>query len=183
MKRRLAVFVVLNALGLTGCSGSPVGGSINRDNNQNIADQPLAGVAAVTHEFGELIPANPDMVRLMKLPITSRDGVYSARLIMMNPKRDDMRAIYVGDQDADNIILGHVDQTRGSFERYSYLTSPRGELRCVVYTSSGSTEQRIVARNDSGYQKAARDFADQVLFWTNAEGELKERFRGKESRQ
>ena len=92
---------------------------------------------------------------------------------------NDVRAISVGDKDTDYIILGRVDTRPDSFENVSYLTSPRGELRCIVYTPLGRSEERIVASGDPVYEKAIKDFEDQVAFWIGIELKLREKLRDK----
>ena len=182
MKRHIVPLVLLVcSLTVGSCSRSPEGGRVADSNkNQNTTGQKsLAGVAEVVHSFGDLIPANADMVRLMKLP--SQEGKYNARQLILNPKPDDMRAIYVGDEDVENIILSRADTHSDRFERYAYLTSQQGELRCIVYTASGSREQRIITSADASYQKAVKDFKDQVMFWIGMEPELRAKFRDKEA--
>ncbi len=174
-KEIASLLLVLAAFALSGCSKSSDGKLAPAgNNNQRLASQtPLAGVAEVVLRDGDLIPANVDMVRLMKLPTAGQDDGYYCRQIVLKPQPDDVRGIYVGVKDNETIILGRIDQRRDAFERYSYLTSPRGELRCIVYTSSGSREQRILANGDSGYEKAIKDFENQVAFWFGKEQELK----------
>ncbi len=69
-----------------------------------------------------------------------------------------------------------VDTRPDNFERYSHLTSARGDLRTTVYTSYGSREQRVIAPDDPTYQKAFDDFEAQVKFWTGREQEIKAKF-------
>lgn len=175
MNSRLVAVFLVSALAISGCSklseqGTATGGNNNRS---VVGTKALAHAAEVARSSGDLIPANPDMVRLMKLPVTNKDGTYSCWQLIIKPANDDVRAIYVGAKDTDNIILGRVNTRREAFERYSYLTSPGGELRCVVYSYWGSLDQQIIERNDPRYQRAATDFEEQVAFWRNVEGKAR----------
>ncbi|HKA22036.1 MAG TPA: hypothetical protein VKN18_27405 [Blastocatellia bacterium] len=171
MKIRLAI-LSLSALAVSGCAkpAEQLGTTVGNNKHGVVLTQRFANAVEVARSSGTLIPANPDMVRLMKLPVTNDDGAYPCWQLIIEPTPNDVRAIYVGEKDPDIIILGRVNTRREAFERYSYLTSPRGELRCVVYTNWVSKEQTIIEPNDPHYQRAALDFEDQVTFWRNVEG-------------
>jgi hypothetical protein len=111
MKKEITAFVLAcAALALGGCSRSSEGNLAPAgNNNQSVtAQKRLAGIAEVTHSSGDLIPANIEMIRLMKLPISGEDGNYYCRQLILKPHPDDLRAIYVGVKDPEIIILGSL---------------------------------------------------------------------------
>jgi len=168
MKIRFAI-VLLSALTISGCAepAEQLGTTGGNKKHGIVIEKPFENAVEVARRSGNLIPANPDMIRLMKLPITKDDGTYPCWQLIVEPSPNDVRAIYVGEKDPDIIILGRANTRRGAFEHISYLTTPRGELRCVVYSNYGSKEQEIIEPNDPRYQKAVSDFEDQVSFWRN----------------
>jgi hypothetical protein len=179
MKLLVALLLGLGSLTTSSCYGSSNG--VDSSNKKATSDTPLAGIGEVARSVGNRIPANEDMVPLMKLP-TESDGKYYAWQLGVSPKENDVRVIYAADKD-DTVILMRVDTRPDKFERYSHLTSARGEHRSTVYTSYGSREQRAIAPDDPTYQKALDDFKAQVTFWTGREQEIKARFPNGTPRQ
>ena len=202
MKRANTVSILLlGTFVLSSCSRSSEGSLVRGGNNnqRDTSSKSLSVVAEVIHSFGRLVPVDAGIVRLMKLPVTREDGTFKARQVVLNvtpnevqridvgPVDDargieignDVRGIFVGDKDTGNIILGRIDTRRDSFENFRYLTSPGGELRCIVYTPSGRSEERIVDPGDPIYGKAIKDFEDQVAFWIGIEPKLKQMLRDK----
>jgi hypothetical protein len=179
MKLLIALLLVSAALITSGCYGSSDG--VGSSSKRVTSEKPLAGTAEVARSFGNRVPANEDMVSLLKLP-TETDGKYYAWQLGVSPKDNDVRVIYAADKD-DTVILMRVDTRPEKFERYSHLTSTRGELRSTVYTSYGSREQRVIAPEDPTYQKALDDFKAQVTFWTGREQQIKAKFPNGAPRQ
>jgi hypothetical protein len=172
MKLLIALLLISGSLITSSCYGSSDG--IGSRNKKATSETPLAGIAEAARSFGNRVPANEDMVPLMKLP-TESDGKYYAWQLGVSPKENDVRVIYAADKD-DAVILMRVDTRPDKFERYSHLTSARGERRSTVYTSYGSREQRVIAPDDPTYQKALDDFKAQVIFWTSGEREIRAKF-------
>ena len=196
MNRKFIISVLLvSSLVPAGCSTTSDEDLLpRRDKTQSETGQKsLTGVAELAHTFGALVPFNDtNFIRLAKLHIASAEG-FGARQLVVNvwpngvqpidvtddtrefKSADDMRSFCVGDKgtDTDIIILGRIDTRRDSFENFSYVTSPRGELRTIVYTPLGRYEERIVTPGDPVYQKASKDFELQVMFWIGIESDLK----------
>jgi hypothetical protein len=130
MKKEVTVILLAYAFVLVGCSRSSEGNRspAGNTNQGNTVQTKLGGIAEVTLSTGNLIPADHEMIRLMKLPISDPDGKYYCRQLIVKPRSDDLRGIYVGVKDPEIIILGRFDQRPEVFNHYSYLTSPRGEL-------------------------------------------------------
>lgn len=175
MKKTAALFLVLSALTSSGCQKSSNHADQGGNHKNAMTGLVLAGVAEFVRSSGCRIPASEEMVRLMKLP-TDQDGKYYVWQFGVSPKDEDIRAIDVGEKNAEDVFLSRVNTARDAFERYSHLTSPRGELRSTVYTSYGSREQRLIGPSDPNYQKALTDFESQVEFWTSREQQIREKF-------
>jgi hypothetical protein len=95
MTRPIAVLLILSSLMTSSCYRSSAG--VGSGSKKATSEKPLAGMAEVSRSFGYRVPANEDMVRLMKLP-TDKDGKYYIWQFGVSPKDNDIRAIDVADE-------------------------------------------------------------------------------------